>query len=171
MDLEKDSKTLLFLKVGSEFPHTLRDTAWPRWEIRDVVLTDCCAFGRQFAHNHKWDNASNPQFGTVSGLFVGDIKFGSVAPPAKKPEIPFYNSSNLRQLQEEADKLKQLGVLARPDDLGVDVKFASSSFLRLKTSGAYRFINWRLANYRVWYVCVITGWPPCLLKYGYGKDE
>ncbi len=96
------------------------------------------------AIHRKWDNVFNPRFGKyngASGPFVGDIKFGNVEPPSSKPKIPFYNSSNLRLLQEEADKLEELGVLAKPEDIGVDVKFASPSFLRLKPSGSFRYVT------------------------------
>ena len=92
----------------------------------------------------KWDGVFNPRFGKyngASGPFIGEIKFGNVEPPPTKPKMPFYNSSNLRQLQEEADKLEELGVLVKPEDVGVDVKFASPSFLRLKPSGAFRYIT------------------------------
>ena len=92
----------------------------------------------------KWDNVFNPKFGRyngASGPFMGHIKFGNVEPPSSKTKIPFYNQSNLQLLQQEADKLEELGVLAKPEDLGIDVKFASPSFLSKKPSGAYRFVT------------------------------
>jgi len=39
----------------------------------------------------------------------------------------FYNHANLQQLQIEADKLEEMGVLAKPEDVGV--QFVSPSFL------------------------------------------
>ena len=92
----------------------------------------------------RWDNVFNPRFGRyngASGPFMGSIKFGSVEPPPTKPKIPFYNQSNLQLLQEEADKLEEHGVLVRPEDAGIDVKFASPSFLRRKPSGGHRFVT------------------------------
>ena len=92
----------------------------------------------------KWDNVFNPRFGRyngASGPFVGKIKFGNMEPPATKPKIPFYNQSNLRLLQEKADMLEELGVLVPPEVAGVDVKFASPSFLRQKPNGDHRFVT------------------------------
>ena len=92
----------------------------------------------------KWDNVFNPRFGRyngASGPFMGHIRFGNVEPPSTKTKIPFYNQSNMQLLQREADKLEELGVLAKPEDLNIDVKFASPSFLRKKPSGAYRFVT------------------------------
>ena len=44
-------------------------------------------------------------------------------------------------LQEEADKLEKLGVLAKPEDLGINVQFVSPSFLAKKPSGEFRFVR------------------------------
>ena len=56
-------------------------------------------------------------------------------------QLPFYNQSNLHLLQEEADELEGLGVIAKPEDVGLDVKFALPSFLVKKPSGGYRFVT------------------------------
>ena len=89
----------------------------------------------------KWDNVFNPKFGKYngsSGPFMGHIKLGNVEPLSTKTKIPFYNQSNLRLLQQEAEEMR---VLAKPEDLGVDVKFALPIFLRKKPSAAYRFVT------------------------------
>ena len=100
---------------------------------------------KKFQDTHaKWDNVFNPRFGRyngASGPFVGNIKFGNMEPPSTKPKIPFYNQSNLRLLQEKADMLEELGVLVAPEVAGVDVKFASPSFLRQKPNGDHRFVT------------------------------
>ena len=78
----------------------------------------------------KWENVLHPRFGRyngASGPYMGHIKFGSVVPLSTKTKIPFYNQSNLQLLQRE--------------DLNIDVKFVSPSFLRKKPSGAYRFVT------------------------------
>ena len=66
---------------------------------------------------------------------------GPVQPPPLKGKLPFYNQQNLRLLQEEADKLEDLGVLAKPEDVGVQVKYISPSFLVKKPPGGYRFVT------------------------------
>ena len=47
----------------------------------------------------------------------------------------------MQLLQDEADKLESLGVLAKPEDVGVDVQFASPSFLVKKPDGSFRFVT------------------------------
>ena len=97
----------------------------------------------QFLQLHKdYDNIFNPQFGVYndnSGRIRAKINFGNVDPPPRKPKLPFYNQTQLQQLQEEADKLEALGVLAKPEDVGVDVQFASPSLLVKKPDGSFRF--------------------------------
>ena len=92
----------------------------------------------------KFDKVFNPKFSRyngASGPFVGDIRFGNVEPPASKTKVPFYNQNDLRQLQLEADKLEELGILVKPEDIGVEVKFVSPSFLRNKPCGGKRFVT------------------------------
>ena len=94
--------------------------------------------------NRSFDNRFNPKYGKYngnSGPYKADITFGQVLPPPCKPCLPYYNSSNLQVLQEEADKLEALGVLARPEDVGVEVLHASPSFLRKKPDGSWRFVT------------------------------
>ena len=52
--------------------------------------------------------------------------------------MPVYNSDNLRLLQEKFDELEPLGVLAKPEDLGVTVVHTSLSFLVKKPNGEHR---------------------------------
>ena len=88
------------------------------------------------------DNVFNPNFGVYndrSGRIRAKVNFGKVDPPPRKPKLPFYNHTQLQLLQEEADKLEVLGVLAKPEDLGIDVEFASPSLLVKKPDGSYRF--------------------------------
>ena len=56
-------------------------------------------------------------------------------------KLPFYNQNNLQKLQEEADKLEELGVLAKPEEVGVQVKFVSPSFLVRKPDGSSGFVT------------------------------
>ena len=74
--------------------------------------------------NKRFDSVFSPEFGTYndrSGPIRASINIGPVEPPQCK--LPLYNSSNLQRLQEETDKLEKLGVLAKPEDVGVTVKY------------------------------------------------
>ena len=91
-----------------------------------------------------YDNVFNKTFGAyngASGPYKASIGLGSTKPPPTKPMLPLYPRTNMVALQEEADKLESLGVLGRPEDLGIDVKFTSPSFLIRKPDGTYRFVT------------------------------
>ena len=76
-----------------------------------------------------------------SGTIRASINIGPVKPPPRKGRLPLYGQNNVQQLQVEADKLEQLGVLARPEDVGVVVKVVSPSFLVKKPDGGHRFVT------------------------------
>ena len=91
--------------------------------------------------HRKYDDVFNPEFGAYndsSGLIRAKINLGKVPPPPHKGRIPLYKHSNLQLLQEEFDKLEALGVLAKPEDVGVDVVYSSPSLLVKKPAGGYR---------------------------------
>ena len=94
--------------------------------------------------NQSYDNRFNPRYSRYngnSGPYKASLVFGPVLPPPSKPCFPLYDQASLQTLQEEADKLEELGVLAKPEDVGVDVIHASPSFLRKKPDGSWRFIT------------------------------
>ena len=99
----------------------------------------------EFLQLHKgYDNVFTPNFGAYndySGTIRASLNLGPVKPPSTKPRLPFYHHSNMKLLQDEADKLEELGVLAKPEDIGVEVKFASPSFLVKKPDGSSRFVT------------------------------
>ena len=94
--------------------------------------------------NRGYDHVFKPNFGAYndySGTIRASLNLGPVKPPSTKPRLPFYQHSNMKQLQDEADKLEELGDLARPKDLGIEVKFVSPSFLVKKPDGSFRFVT------------------------------
>lgn len=100
--------------------------------------------GRFLKLHETFDNVFNPQFGVYndrSGRIRAKLNLGKVIPPSRKPKLPIYTHSQLQLLQEEADKLESLGVLAKPEDVGVDIQFASPSFLVKKPDGSFRFVT------------------------------
>ena len=100
---------------------------------------------QSFRNLHRtYDSVFNPEFGAYndhSGTIRAKVNIGNVEPPPQKGKLPFYKQSNLQILQDEADKLEQLGVLAKPEDVNVDVEYVSPSFLTEKPSGGYRLVT------------------------------
>jgi len=94
--------------------------------------------------NKLFDNVFSTSLGCYndqSGHIRANINIGPVEPPPRKEKLPLYNHGNLQQLQIEADKLEEMGVLAKPEDVGVQVKFVSPSFLVKKPNGGFRFVT------------------------------
>ena len=93
----------------------------------------------------RYDNVFNPRIGCyndASGPLRAHINIGSVEPPVNKCHIPSYNQEKLRLLQNKMDELEDLGVLARPEDIGINVEHVSPSFLVKKpNSGDYRLVT------------------------------
>ena len=91
-----------------------------------------------------YDNQFKPNislYNGYSGNIKGYIDMGPIPPPPMKPKMPLYNQSNMRALQDKADHLEALGVLAKPEDEGVQVVHASPSFLVKKPDGTFRMVT------------------------------
>ena len=69
--------------------------------------------------NNTYDSVFDPKFGAYND-FSGTIRAQINMGPIK--------TQNLQLLQEEADKLEQLGVLAKPEDLNITVQYTSPKF-------------------------------------------
>ena len=61
-----------------------------------------------------------------------------VRQPPHKSRILLYKHSNLQLLQQEFGNLEDLGVLAKPEDVGVDVVYSSPGMLIKKPDGGNR---------------------------------
>ena len=94
--------------------------------------------------NKKYKGVFKENFQVYNGK-SGNIKFvvnfEPTLPPPTKGRLPTYNSNNLRLLQEKFDELESLGVLARPEDLGISVVHTSPSFLVKKPKGGHRLVT------------------------------
>ena len=80
----------------------------------------------------KFDGVFNPAIGNYndrSGRVRASIRLGPVEPPHTKVFVPNYDRKKLDILQQKCDDLEAMGVLARPEDVGVRVEFVSPSFL------------------------------------------
>ena len=98
-----------------------------------------------FSNLHvAYDRQFRPDVSVYNG-YSGNLKayidMGPIPPPPNKPKMPLYNQSNLQNLQDESDKLEKVGVLAKPEDVGVKVRHASPSFLVKKPDGTFRLVT------------------------------
>ena len=91
-----------------------------------------------------YDRVFRPDISVYNG-YSGNVKayidMGPIPPPPTKPKMPLYKQSNLQLQQDESDKLEKLGILAKPEDIGVKVRHASPSFLVKKSDGGYRLVT------------------------------
>ena len=76
-----------------------------------------------------------------SGNVTAYIDMGPMPPPPNKPQMPLYNQSNMRLCQDMADEIESIGVLRKPEELGVKVRYASPSFVVKNPDGSYRFVT------------------------------
>ena len=94
--------------------------------------------------NREFDEVFSPDLGMyngASGPFEHVINIGSTVPPQRRGRNPAYNRNNMEILQSKMDELVQRGVLAKPEDLNVNVEYVSPSFLVKKPSGGHRLVT------------------------------
>ena len=94
--------------------------------------------------NKQFDSVFNPDFtgyNDFSGKIRAHLNLGPVLPPPQKARLPLYDNGNLELLQSESDDLERLGVLVRPEDVGIVPQHVSPSFLVGKSDGKKRFIT------------------------------
>ena len=92
-----------------------------------------------FNEIHKrFDDVFNANFTGYNGAY-GPIKatvnMGPVLPPQRKGRVPQYSRNKLEDLQKSCDDLEKLGVLRKPEDVGVKIEYTNPSFLVKKTVG------------------------------------
>ena len=75
----------------------------------------------QFRALHKeYDLVFDPQitgYNGAAGPFTAKVNMGPVEPPQRKGRLPLYARGRLVELQEKFDKLEDLGVFRRPEDI------------------------------------------------------
>ena len=101
---------------------------------------------RQEFHNInlEYDEVFSPTLGRYngkSGPFQHVINMGPDLPPQQRGRNPKYSRSNSELLQAKIDELLEKGVLARPEDVGVNVEYVSPSFLVKKANGGHRLVT------------------------------
>ena len=86
---------------------------------------------------NTYDEVFDPtisQYNGKSGPCFVEVNMGSTLPPQRKGKVPFYGRDNMMELQNKIDSLKEKGVFARPQEIGVQVENINTSFLVRKPS-------------------------------------
>ena len=100
---------------------------------------------RAFKDLHtEFDEVFNPVFPGYNGAvgpFEAVVNMGPVQPPQRKGRLPLYSRDSLVDLQSKFDALEEIGVFARPEDVGVSVEYLNPSFLVKKPSGGFRLVT------------------------------
>ena len=96
------------------------------------------------AVNSQFDEVFNPSIGCYNGN-SGDIKgvvnMGPVLPPQRKGRVPQYSRNRMEEVQMKCDELEAMGVLAKPETVGVVAEYLNPSFLVKKPSGGSRLVT------------------------------
>ena len=109
----------------------------------DKILSPSARQAFQELHG-KHDTLFSPSFkgyNGSSGPFQAVVNMGPVQPPQRKGRLPLYSRDKLVELQEKFDDLEDLGVFARPEDVGVTVEYVNPSFLVKKPNGGHRLVT------------------------------
>ena len=98
-----------------------------------------------FQDLHKeFSSVFDPSFSGYNG-YSGPIKaivnMGPVEPPQRKGKVPQYSKDKLHELQAKCDELERLGVLRKPEDIGITPEYLNPSFLVKKPSGGFRLVT------------------------------
>jgi len=77
------------------------------------------------------------------GFIQNTVEFTNIPPPNSKCYVPKYNKEQMDLLADQMDELLELGVLAKPEDVGVTPLFTSPSMLVPKPDpgGGWRFVT------------------------------
>ena len=97
-----------------------------------------------FDIHNRFRSVFDPKFETYndkSGVIKATVDLSHILPPPRKGPVPSYNSETLKILQDKFNELESLGILARPEDIGVTVRHTSPSFLVKKTFRWSSFSN------------------------------
>ena len=111
----------------------------------DNVLSE--ADSAKFSALHQqFESVFDPEFGTYNhkfGSFEAVVNMGSVKPPQRKGRIPQYSRDKLVELQHRFDELDSIGVLAKPESIGITVEYLNPSFLVKKpqSDNEFRFVT------------------------------
>ena len=92
----------------------------------------------------KYSKVFDPRYGGYNhafGRFEAVVNMGNVKPPQRKGKLPQYSRDKLTTVQEHFDQLEELGVLAKPEAVGVNVEYVNPSFLVKKSNNSFRLVT------------------------------
>lgn len=81
------------------------------------------------------------KYNDASGRIRATVNIGKANPPKSKGMLPNYARGKMDEMQRKCDHLEHAGVLAKPEDVGVQVEYVSPSLLIPKNSGGDRFVT------------------------------
>ena len=79
-----------------------------------------------------YDSVFDPEYSLYNhafGKFEAVVNMGAAKPPQRKGRVPQYSRGKLVELQMELDRLEDLGVFAKPEQLDVTVEYINPTFL------------------------------------------
>ena len=82
-----------------------------------------------------------PGYNNAAGRFEAIVNMGPTQPPQRKGRVPQYSRNRLEELQTTFDRLEDLGVFRRPEEVGVVVEYLNPSFLVQKPNGGFRLVT------------------------------
>ena len=117
----------------------------------DVVLNpdgiiDSVTSDRFTTLHRRFDSVFDPCYGTYNhrfGRFEAVVNMGAVKPQQRKGRVPQYSRDKLVELQDKFDEMDALGVLVKPESIGVTVEYLNPSFLVKKGNleNEFRFVT------------------------------
>ena len=75
------------------------------------------------------------------GALEAVVNMGPCQPPQHKGRLPQYPHDKMVLLQRAMDDLETIGVLRKPEELGISVEYVNPSFLIKKPNGTYRLVT------------------------------
>ena len=86
----------------------------------------------------RYSDVINPNPGRYNNHYGNvdcKIDFCSTPPPSVKARLPNYSTEKLKIMAEQMDKMEEMGVLAKPERVGVVPAFVVPSLLVPRASG------------------------------------
>ena len=80
----------------------------------------------------EYDSVFDPEYSLYNhafGKFEAVVNMGAAKPPQRKGRVPQYSRGKLVELQTELDRLEDLGVFAKPEQMDVTVEYINPTFL------------------------------------------
>lgn len=109
-------------------------------------ILDNDSSARFAALHQQFDAVFDPHYGTYNhrfGRFEAVVNMGPEKPQQRKGRVPQYSRDKLVELQAKFDEMDSLGVLAKPESLGITVEYLNPSFLVKKPNreNEFRFVT------------------------------